>query len=133
MNLKQLAAFFDRQHVPMEGCSLSADEAAIAAHEKFASRPFCLINEWTILDLQLGELEVGNLRLRGLEPVMVYASCVVLDSRGRYQPGDWVRSSFQTSHEAQGFFITKNTVYVLIGNGKRQEISVDDLRALSGR
>lgn len=133
MNLTQLAAFFDRQHTPLGGCSLSAHEAAITAHKKFAPRSFCLVSQWTILDLQVDDEELNALRSRGLEPVLVYASCVVLDSRGRYQPGDWVRSSFQTTYEAPSFFLTKNTVYVLLGGGKRQVITIDDLSALSGQ
>jgi len=47
---------------------------------------------------------------------MVYALNVVLDSQGRFNPGDWVRSSFQLSYE-ESFFLTKNAVYVLLGNG----------------
>lgn len=133
MNLTQLAAFFDRQHTPVDGCNLSAQEAAITAHEKYSPRPFCLVSQWTILDLHVGDEELNALRSRGLEPVVVYASCVVLDTRRRYQPSDWVRSSFQTSYEAPSFFLTKNTVYVLLGRGKRQVITVDDLSALSGQ
>ncbi|KAB0486462.1 hypothetical protein SAMN04490202_2813 [Pseudomonas reinekei] len=133
MNLSQLTDFFDRQYTPLDGCSLSAREAEIAVREKLPSRPFCLVKHWTILDLQVSADELEALRSRGLEPVMVYASSVVLDSRGRYQPGDWVRSSFHTSHGPPGFFITKNTVYLLLGMGKRQVITMADLNALTGQ
>ncbi len=61
---------------------------------------------------------------------MVYALNVVLDSRGRFNPGDWVRSSFQLSYKETGFFLTKNTVYILLGNGMRQKITVRDLISL---
>ncbi|QHC98428.1 hypothetical protein PspR84_28560 [Pseudomonas sp. R84] len=133
MNLTQLAALIDGQHTPQGGCHLSAHEAAITAQEKFSSQPFCLVSQWTILDLEVDIEQLNALHLRGLEPVVVYALCVVLDSRGRYQRGDWVRTSFQTRYEAPGFFLTKNTVYVLLGDGKRQLITVEDLHALIGK
>ncbi len=60
---------------------------------------------------------------------MVYALNVVLDSQGRFNPGDWVRSSFQLSYE-ESFFLTKNSVYVLLGNGTRQNVTVKDLISL---
>lgn len=133
MNLTHLAALFDRQHTPVDGCSLSTHEAAITAQKRFVPRPFCLVSDWSILDLEVSVDQLNALHSRGLEPVVVYALCVVLDSRGRYQSGDWVRTSFQTGYESPGFFLTKNTVYVLMGKGKRQVITVDDLNALMGQ
>jgi hypothetical protein len=133
MNLTQLAALFDKQHTRVDGCDFSAEEAAITTRQKFASHPFCLVREWSILDLEVNVEQLNALHSRGLEPVVVYALCVVLDSRGRYQPGDWVRTSFQTGYESPGFFLTKNTAYVLLGKGKRQVITVDDLNALMGQ
>lgn len=83
-----------------------------------------------ILDLKTTSDELEALRALGLEPVMVYALNVVLDSRGRFNAGDWIRSSFQLSFEENGFFLTKNTLYVLLGNGTRQRITVSDLVSL---
>ncbi|NWN50468.1 hypothetical protein HT121_24175 [Pseudomonas sp. MAFF 301514] len=132
MNLTQLAKLLGGQDASVDGCGLSAQEAALTAQQKFKSQPFCLVSEWTILDLEVDEDELNALRLRGLEPVIVYALHVLLDSRGRYLPGDWVRTSFRVSHEESGFFLTTNTVYVLLGKGHRQRISVDDLKVFKG-
>lgn len=131
MDLTRLATLFGQKGTPIEGCSLSTKEAALSAQEKFA-RPFCLVSDWIILDLEVTSDELKALHTRGLEPVLVYALCVVLDSRGRYQPGDWVRTSFQIGLEAPDFFLTKNTVYVLLGKGNRQWITIKDLDALVG-
>lgn len=133
MDLIRLAKLFGGQGTPIDGCSLSAKEAALSAQEKYAPRPYCLVSDWTILDLEVNSDELMALHTRGLEPVLVYAPCVVLDSRGRYQPGDWVRTSFQIGFESSGFFLTKNTVYVLLGRGNRQWITIDDLDALVGQ
>lgn len=133
MNLTQLAALIDGKHTPLRGCHLSIREAASTAQGKFAPHPFCLVSQWTILDIEVSSDQLNALQLRGLEPVVVYALCVVQDSRGRYRPGDWVRTSFQTRYESSGFFLTKNTVYVLLGDGRRQLIAIDDLNALVGK
>ncbi|MFW8695362.1 DUF6957 family protein, partial [Mesorhizobium japonicum] len=68
---------------------------------------------------------------RGLEPVLIYARNVVLDSRERFNRGDWVRSTFQLRYEDEGLFFTRNTLYVLLGTGTRQRITLSDLLSLS--
>lgn len=133
MDLTRLAKLFGEHDKPVDGYILSVQEAALTAQKKFTARPFCLVNEWMILDLEVDSIELNALHLRGLEPVVVYSLCVVQDSRGRYQPGDWVCTSFQIAFEAPGFFLTKNTVYVLLGRGKRQSMTIDDLNSLVGQ
>ncbi|RML44789.1 hypothetical protein APX70_05916 [Pseudomonas syringae pv. maculicola] len=77
MNLTGLARLFSGQGKPTDGCSLSLKEAALAVQEKFASRPYCLVSDWTILDIDVNAEELNALHTRGLEPVLVYALCVV--------------------------------------------------------
>ncbi|SEH85303.1 DUF6957 family protein [Pseudomonas asplenii] len=131
MNLTQLAKLLGGQGTPVEGCNLSAQEAVLTAQERFNPRPFCLVSEWKMLDLEISTDELNALHARDLAPVIVYAPCVVLDSSGRFQPGDWVRTSFQSRYEAPGFFLTRNTVYILLGRGSRQNITVDELNAFT--
>ncbi|WP_397428748.1 DUF6957 family protein [Pseudomonas asplenii] len=57
-----------------------------------------MIGEWLTLDLEVDKEELNANHLRSVEPIIVYARRVVLDSRGRYQLGDWVRTSFQVSY-----------------------------------
>lgn len=130
MNLARLAQLVGGHGEPVTGCDLSAEEAITLAQGRFAQHSFCLVQDWTILDLKTTGEELEALHSRGLEPVVVYALRVVSDSRGRFNPGDWVRSSFQLSYEEAGFFLTKNTVYVLLGKGSRQTITAEDLISL---
>lgn len=130
MHLARLAQLVGGHGEPVNGCDLAPDEAQPLAHARFPHHSFCLVRDWTILDLETTSDELEALRARGLEPVMVYALNVVFDSRGRFNAGDWVRSSFQLSFEENGFFLTKNTLYVLIGKGTRQRITVSDLTSL---
>ena len=130
MNLARLALLVGGHGEPVKGCDLPTDEAEALVRARYAQHSFCLVRDWTILDLVTTVEELEALRTRGLEPVMVYALNVLLDSRGRFNSGDWVRSSFQLSYKETGFFLTKNTVYVLLGNGMRQKITIRDLASL---
>ncbi|MDN3218884.1 DUF6957 family protein [Pseudomonas nunensis] len=130
MNLERLEKLIGGDRQTVKGCNLSADEAAAVAHGKFAQHSFCLVQDWTILDLETTDEELNVLRSRGLKPVLIYALHVVHDSRGRFSTGDWVRSSFQQSYDDDGFFLTKNTVYVLLGDGNRQQITARDFLSL---
>ncbi|NVZ75195.1 hypothetical protein HX859_09890 [Pseudomonas gingeri] len=127
MNLARLAQLIGGQGETVKGCDLSTDEAATLVQGRFPQHSFCLVQDWAILDLETTYEELEALHSRSLEPVLIYALHVVHDSRGRFNPGDWLRSSFQLSYEEPGFFLTKNTVYVLLGKGTRQQITVQDL------
>jgi len=62
---------------------------------------------------------------RGLIPALVYALTVIQDSKGRFAPGDWVRSTLEVSFTHDCLFETKNTVYVLMGAGRRLRTDLD--------
>jgi hypothetical protein len=130
MDLARLEQLVSGQGECVNGCDLSAEDAAIFVQNKFSHYSFCLVQNWTLLELEACDGECDALRSRGLEPMVVYARSVVLDSRERFNPGDWVRSSFQMSYDDEGLFFTKNTLYVLLGNGSRQKITLRDLLSL---
>ncbi|WP_408634273.1 DUF6957 family protein [Pseudomonas asplenii] len=57
-----------------------------------------MIGEWLTLDPEVDKEELNANHLRSVEPIIVYARRVVLDSHGRYQLSDWMRTSFQVSY-----------------------------------
>ncbi|MFJ5235183.1 DUF6957 family protein [Pseudomonas neuropathica] len=130
MDLARLQQLLSGQGEIINGCDLSAEEAISFVESHFGQRPFCLVRDWTLLELEPCGTEYDALRTMGLEPILVYARSVVFDSRERFNPGDWVRSSFHLSHERTGFFFTRNTLYVLLGTGTRQRITLDELLSL---
>ncbi|MNN68811.1 hypothetical protein D3C81_1845490 [compost metagenome] len=50
---------------------------------------------------------------------MMYADTIVLDEQNRWESGEWVRSSPLESFAHGCLFETANTVYVLLGDGRR--------------
>lgn len=87
-------------------------------------KAFCLVEEWTIFRADLTAEEIAKVHAADHLPLFLFAHKVVEDSRGRFQPGDWVRSSMCTSFEDGVFFETKNTLYVLMSAGREQTASL---------
>ncbi|MGS2841794.1 MULTISPECIES: DUF6957 family protein [Pseudomonas] len=52
---------------------------------------------------------------RGLIPALVYALTVIQDSKGRFAPGDWVRSTLNVSFTHDCLFETKTRFMCLWG------------------
>ncbi len=53
-----------------------------------------------------------------------------LDSRGRFDYGNWVRSTMAISFQDGYLFETKNTVYVLAGDGDEKSANLAAILSL---
>lgn len=111
---------------PMSGCSLPLEAATELAETRCPGHPFCLVSDWTLLDLTMTPEQIQAVHSAGQQPSAVYARKVILDSRGRFQEGDWVLSTLKVWYEGEGLFCTRNTLYILLGNGRRHSISLKD-------
>jgi hypothetical protein len=85
---------------------------------------FCVVKQWILIDLTVNRDEKEKLTGLGLLPATLFAHEIVLDSKGRFQAGMWVRSNFGVSFTEGCMFETKSTVYLLWGSGLRKEASV---------
>ena len=103
--------------------STQEDLIAVAA-KTFPGKAFCVVRQWILIDLTVNSDEKEKLTGLGLFPATLFAHEVVLDSKGRFQPGMWVRSNFGKSFTEGCMFETKSTVYLLWGSGLRKEASV---------
>jgi hypothetical protein len=106
--------------IPMLGHDVSDEEAIALVHQHFGQRPYCLVRQWIWIDLLMPDALFETLRRDDRQPVMLYAHEVVLDSQARLKPGDWVRSTPLVAFSNGCCFQTRNTVYVLLGNGVRK-------------
>jgi hypothetical protein len=77
-----------------------------------------------LIDLTVTPDETEKLTRLGLLPQTLFAHEVVLDSKGRFQTGMWVRSNFGKSFTEGCIFETKNTAYLLLAAGHRKEASL---------
>lgn len=119
-NLNAITELLNDAGITMRGYELSDDEAVASVRERFPNRPFCLVRDWIWIDLETPNSIHVEFERTACQPVILYAHQVVLDSRGRFFPGDWIRTSPLIAFTDDYFFETGNTVYVLLGNGTRK-------------
>ena len=100
------------------------DELIALAAKAFPGKAFCVVRQWILIDLTVNPDEKEKLTGLGLLPATLFAHEVVLDSKSRFQPSMWVRSNFGVSFTEGYMFETNNTVYLLLGAGKRKEASI---------
>lgn len=90
----------------------------------YPGKPYCLVDAWTIFKVDVTEDELAKIQAAGQMPLVVFARNVRFDSERRFDVGDWVRSTFATSFEEGFLFETRNTVYVLCGDGHEKVTSL---------
>ncbi|MBA5981264.1 hypothetical protein HT737_15545 [Pseudomonas sp. MD195_PC81_125] len=101
----------------INGCPLPDLDAVTFAGLHFPSRAYCLVADWVILDLEVTTRQRIAITDRGLIPALVYALTVIQDRKGRFAPGDWVRSTLGVSFTHNCLFETKK--YGLCAYGSR--------------
>lgn len=87
------------------------------------NKPYCLISRWCWWDLEVTEEEKSNLAAQSLYPAIIFSNHVVEDELGRYMPGHQCKTSLLEKFEERAFFETRNSLYVLIGDGTRKTVS----------
>ncbi|MFJ4397309.1 DUF6957 family protein [Pseudomonas sp. NPDC089396] len=104
----------------------SGDEAQLIelVTGRYPGKAYCLVREWTLFRAELTEAELAKVAAAGNIPLFLLAHNVVADSAGRFQPANWVRSSIGVALEDGYLFETRNTVYVLVGEGAEQKASL---------
>ncbi|GAB6405515.1 DUF6957 family protein [Pseudomonas sp. MHK4] len=106
------------------GWTGSQKDLVSLAGKVFPGKATCVVLQWILIDLTVTPDEKEKLTNLGLLPITLFAHEIVLDSKGRFQPGMWVRSNFGLSFTDGSMFETKNTVYLLLGPGQRKEATV---------
>lgn len=108
----------------MPGWQGTQDELIALAAKAFPGKAFCVVRQWILIDLTVNSDEQEKLNGLGLVPATLFAHEIVLDSKGRFQAGMWVRSNFGVSFTEGCMFETKSTVYLLWDSGLRKEAGV---------
>lgn len=93
-----------------------------AAQQRFPGKAFCLVKRWIIVEIPTDEVEPLP---SGIAPMIVLAHEVIYDSRERFVPGSWVRTTYAISHEQPWMFETRNTIYLLVGDGYTKQASLE--------
>lgn len=112
------------------GTELPRAEIEAMVEDRFGRKPHCLVEDWLIFHVDESPESLAKVRANGLEPMFMYAHCVVFDGHGRFPPGGWVRSTLCKSFDGVCLFETRNTVYVLMGKGREMTASLKTIFSL---
>ena len=94
-----------------------SEEALISlAAKTFPGKVFCVVKQWILIDFSVTLVKREKLTSLGLLPMTLFSREVVLDSKGRFQSGMWVRSNFGKSFTEGCMFETKSTVYLRLSH-----------------
>lgn len=116
--------------VSLAGTHLPRDEIEEMVTERFPHKAYCLVEDWLIFHVDEPAESLAKVRAQGLQPMFLYSHCVLWDGHGRFSPGSWVRSTLCKSFDGICLFETRNTVYVLAGQGREMTASLKTIFAL---
>jgi hypothetical protein len=114
----------------VQGTSLSLDAAKEEVLRRFPGKSYCLVTHWIVADVLMTDQARTVVEVGGRKTRMVYAHTVIEDQAGRFEPGWWARSSWEVCYDQDGFFETRSTVYVLMGEGQRKETSIEVINGI---
>lgn len=81
---------------------------------RFPDKNYCAVQNWIWVDFDFA----ADDRYPSLSGTYVWAGHVVIDEAGRFETGNWVRTSPLVKLHDNSIFETKNTIYILIGPGQ---------------
>lgn len=112
------------------GSDMTDEQAFVYAHLTFPHGRFCLVRHWTWVEFDMGTAGFARLRAQGIYPVMLYSSHVIFDGMQRWSEGSFVRTSALVGFRENFIFETRNTAYVLLGDGQRRYVPTGEERTL---
>lgn len=131
VTLEEISKLFYGAGEEVLGWQGSQEDLISLATKAFPGKAFCVVRQWILIDLTVTSDEKEKLTKLGLLPATLFAHEIVLDSKGRFQPGMFVRSNFGRSFTEGCMFETKNTVYLLWGSGHRKKATVGAVFSMS--
>lgn len=126
---KLLEEVFYGPALVLAGSGLADEPLLAAARDEFEGSKYCVVREWMILDVMVGESDEKLISERGLQPVTLYAQRVLFDSTGKGLSGFRLTGFLRQFEDC--FFETDEMVYVLGGRGCRKYVSMPALSELS--
>lgn len=114
--------YVGRLSLVMTGIDTTLEVSIRDAQARFPNRAHCVVSEWIWVDFQGSSFMVEGLALQGVTPSFLVAVNVLHDSQDRFRAGRGIRTSLLVRYEGPGYFVTRNTVYVMLGTGRRVQL-----------
>ena len=108
-------------------CDFGVDESCLPqmieqASNCYPNKGISAVKDWMWWDHDISEDEKNSFIKIGFQPAIIFANYLLWDSRDRWPVGLNVKTSALVSFEANCFFITRSTVYILVGKGNRKTV-----------
>lgn len=104
------------------GCNEAAlNEMLKSAQEMYPHLRHAIVRDWVWFDVVLSEKELVAFTKNGLFPTFLFSDNVREVEQNR--EFEWVRTTPLKAFEAPSYFMTRNTCYLLVGQGKRVRIA----------
>lgn len=125
ITIQKISDFFNESGEPsLLGCNESDVERLVSLCEsKHSTKGICTVKNWAIVDCEFDDVSRAHFHAKGVQPTVLHTNHVLWDKCQRWPPGSFASSSLLVSIEQNCLFITKNTVYVLVGEGHRKLIA----------
>ncbi len=95
------------------------------AQSKYPHKGVCAVKNWKWWNFDMDKNGQKYFASRCVHPSIVYAKYVIWDKSNRWPQGSHVKTTLLCEFDAEYFFITKNTVYILVGPGTRKTVDPD--------
>lgn len=119
----QFAQLYNEEGDPCDyGCSEEFVEQMIArAKELFPNKPCCVVCDWSWADVDIDARQAEEIQRTGVQACFIYANNIIRDEADPWAEGSSVRTSLLETFHDQCIFSTRNTNYVLVGQGVRMK------------
>lgn len=128
--LQDLSELLYGEGIPMPGLELSHEEAVAIMRRHYRWFEYCLVRDWTWIDLDVTPEQHAQLTKTQREPAIIFARTVIYDSARRWDMGDFVRTSPLHTWRENFIFTTLNSSYLLMGDGVRKRATLDTIANL---
>jgi hypothetical protein len=131
--LEDIVRFYDEVGAPS---SFGCDEGEVKnwisyCEEKYPEKGICTVKAWAVVECRCNESEVLALKHKlGVKPFVLKTNYVLWDSKNRWPSGSIACSYFLIEIEESCLFITKNTCYIMVGQGRQKSITPSILLAV---
>jgi hypothetical protein len=105
------------------GCSEDKVEEMIArARDLFPNKPCCVVGRWCWADIEFDPEHEKLINAAGFKTCFIYANRVIADEKKRWSENTCIRTTLLVEFHPPCIFSSKNTNYILCGQGVRLKV-----------
>lgn len=108
-------------------CDFGVEESLLPkmvelAQNRYPHKKIRAVKQWMWWDYDIPVETCAKFSAAGVQPAIVFSTYLIWDSSGQWEEGWNVKTTPLVTFEENCFFITRNTVYILVGQGHRKRV-----------